>query len=50
MSKTPTKEVNIRTLYAELNKFGQAEEYEKAIKVANKSKRTKHLTFYYFNN
>lgn len=37
MSKTPTKEVNIRNLYAELNKFGQSEEYEKAIKVANKS-------------
>lgn len=37
MSKT-NKEVNVRALYSELNKFGQNSEYEKALKIANKSK------------
>lgn len=38
MSKGIDKEAAIRTHYAELNKFGQNGEYEKAIKTANKSK------------
>lgn len=37
MSKGIDKEATIRTHYAELNKFGQNGEYEKAIKAANKS-------------
>jgi hypothetical protein len=31
------KEQNIRQYYTEVNKFGQAGEYDKAIKSANKS-------------
>lgn len=38
MSSKPTKEANLRSLYGELNKFGQNGEYEKALKIANKSK------------
>lgn len=37
MSKAANKESNIKGLYAELNKFGQNGEYEKALKIANKS-------------
>ena len=37
MSKGIDKEAAIRSHYAELNKFGQNGEYEKAIKAANKS-------------
>lgn len=37
MSKAPNKEANIKGLYTELNKFGQNGEYEKALKIANKS-------------
>lgn len=38
MSKpTTNKEAALRQLYGELNKFGQHGEYEKALKVANKS-------------
>lgn len=37
MSKGIDKEAAIRSHYAELNKFGQNGEYEKAIKTANKS-------------
>lgn len=37
-SKASTKEATIRSLYGELNKFGQNGEYEKALKIANKSK------------
>lgn len=33
-----TKEANLSALYAELNKFGQNGEYERALKAANKSK------------
>lgn len=47
MSKGIDKEATIRTHYAELNKFGQNGEYEKAIKAANKSespKRKNHST------
>lgn len=32
------KETNLSALYAELNKFGQNGEYERALKTANKSK------------
>lgn len=44
MSKGIDKEATIRTHYAELNKFGQNGEYEKAIKAANKSE------LFYFRN
>jgi hypothetical protein len=37
-SREAQKEQNIRQYYTEVNKFGQAGEYEKAIKSANKSK------------
>ena len=37
MSKTASKEVNLSGLYTELNKHGQMGEYEKALKVSNKS-------------
>lgn len=37
MSKAVDKEAAIRSHYAELHKFGQNGEYEKAIKAANKS-------------
>lgn len=36
-SREAQKEQNIRQYYTELNKFGQAGEYEKAVKAANKS-------------
>lgn len=39
--KTP-KEKTIATQYAELHKFSQNEEYERALKAANKSEQ--HLT------
>lgn len=47
MSKkpNPNREVNVHSLYAELNKFGQNGEYEKALKTANKSK----LYIFYFS-
>ena len=38
-SREAQKELNIRQYYTELNKFGQAGEYEKAVKAANKSKK-----------
>lgn len=38
MAKPNSKEVNIRTYYTEVNKFGQNGEYDKAIKSLNKSK------------
>lgn len=38
MSKGANKEANIKSLYGELNKFGQNGEYEKALKIANKSR------------
>lgn len=40
MVKAEDTEANIRALYADLNKFGKSEEFEKAIKIANKSKFT----------
>jgi hypothetical protein len=36
-SREDQKKQTIRQYYTEINKFGQAEEYEKAIKSANKS-------------
>lgn len=39
-SREALKEQNIRQYYTEVNKFGQAGEYEKAIKSANKSKNS----------
>lgn len=39
-SREAQKELNIRQYYTELNKFGQAGEYEKAVKSANKSEKT----------
>lgn len=36
-SREAIKEQNIRQYYTEVNKFGQAGEYDKAIKSANKS-------------
>lgn len=36
-SREQQREQNIRQFYTELNKFGQAGEYEKAVKSANKS-------------
>lgn len=41
MSREANKEAQIRQLYTELNKHGQAGEFEKAIKSANKSKHSK---------
>lgn len=36
-SREMLKEQNIRQYYTEVNKFGQAGEFDKAIKAANKS-------------
>lgn len=38
-SREAIKEQNIRQYYTELNKLAQAEEYDKAIKSANKSEK-----------
>lgn len=37
-SREALKEQNIRQYYTEINKYGHAGEYEKAVKSANKSK------------
>lgn len=39
MVEKTAKEKTIATQYAELHKFGQSEEYERALKAANKSKK-----------
>lgn len=49
-SREAVKEQNIRQYYTEVNKFGQAGEYEKAIKSANKSEKSNILTFNDFSN
>lgn len=41
-SREAVKEQNIRQYYTEVNKFGQAGEYDKAIKAANKSEILSH--------
>lgn len=38
MSKESNKESILKAAYADLNKFGQSGEYEKALKAANRSK------------
>lgn len=38
MSKDAHKDQAVKVLYAELNKYGQNGEFEKAIKTANRSK------------
>lgn len=43
MAEKTAKEKTISTQYAELHKFSQNEEYERALKAANKSKQ--HLTY-----
>ena len=44
----PQDSTNLPSLYAELNRLGQRQEYEKAIKVANKSKLYYHVWFLRF--
>lgn len=47
MSKQdPNKETTIRQLYTELNKLGENGEWEKAKKVANRSKKKIHVNFF----
>lgn len=43
MAEKTAKEKTIATQYAELHKFSQNEEYERALKAANKSEQ--HLTY-----
>lgn len=38
-NKELAKEANLRSLYTELNKFGQNGEYEKALKTVNRSNK-----------
>lgn len=42
-----SKEINLTSLYVDLNKFGQNGEYERALKVANKSKNVKHMVCHF---
>lgn len=42
------KEANLSALYAELNKYGQNAEYERALKTANKSEALCVIAWSYF--